>query len=326
MNLDFNRRLSIAPMLDYTDRHDRYFLRLLSKHILLYTEMIPANAIVLSKPELFLKHDNLEHPLAIQFGGSDIKNLGIAAKIAEDYGFSEINLNCGCPSDRVQNGNFGACLMKEKEHVAKCLESMMQAVKIPVSVKCRIGVDNEDSEAFFFDFIETLKNTGCKTFIIHARKAWLKGLSPRENREVPPLNYDRVFLLKEKFKELTISINGGIKTLDKTSELLGKVDGVMIGREAYENPWFLREADAKIFNDNHEIFHSRKELLEAYLPYLEKEAGEGTPLTILTRHLLHLFSGVKGAKKYRQTLSENAPRTKNIRKLISDALSFIEED
>lgn len=320
-----DRRLSIAPMLDYTDRHDRYFLRMLSKHILLYTEMIPANALVHADPEPFLRHDAFEHPVALQLGGSDPQVLAEAAKKAEDAGYCEVNLNCGCPSDRVQNGAFGACMMLDASHVAECVQAMQKAVSVPVTVKCRIGVDRSDSWEFFINFIETVKSAGCNNFIVHARKAWLKGLSPKENREIPPLDYDRVLRLKQEHPELTISINGGIKTLDQTKEFLKSLDGVMIGREAYENPWFLNQADAEIFDDPHPVWKSQKELLEAYLPYVEREQKDGCPLTILTRHLSKLFTGMKGARKYRQTLSEEAPKSPNGIILLQKALSFIEE-
>lgn len=320
-----NRRLSIAPMLDYTDRHDRYFLRMLSKHILLYTEMIPANALVHADPEPFLRHDVSEHPVVIQLGGSDPQVLAEASKKAEDAGYCQINLNCGCPSDRVQNGAFGACMMKDANHVADCIAAMKNAVHVPVTVKCRIGVDHDDSWKFFLNFIETVQKAGCEEFIVHARKAWLKGLSPKENREVPPLDYERVLQLKKLHPELTISINGGIKTLEQTKEFLKDLDGVMIGREAYENPWFLNTADAEIFGDNHAVWKSQKELLEAYLPYVAREQAAGCPLTILTRHLSKLFTGCPGARKYRQTLSEEAPKAKDAVSLIRHAMEFVNE-
>ena len=321
MNLDFNRRLSIAPMLDCTDRHERYFLRLISKHILLYSEMVVANAVLHAKPEQFLGHETFEHPAVLQLGGSNPADLAQASKLVEAAGFQEVNLNCGCPSDRVQNGNFGACLMKSKSLVADCFKAMQDAVSIPVSIKCRIGVDEFDSWEFFEDFIQTIKGAGCRVFIVHARKAWLQGLSPKENREVPPLHYDFVHRLKAEMPELNISINGGIKTLDQVEEQLKDLDGVMVGREAYENPWFLRDADERIFGDKRPESDNpadiiagkarpatRKALLEAYLPYVEKQTAEGCPMTILVKHLYGLFTGLPGARKFRQTLSNGAPK------------------
>ena len=326
MELDFNRRLSIAPMLDCTDRHERYFLRLLSKHILLYSEMVTTNALLHTDPDQFLRHQEFEYPAVLQLGGSNPADLAKCSKMVEESGFQEVNLNCGCPSDRVQNGNFGACLMKDKNLVADCFKAMQDAVSIPVSIKCRIGVDEFDSWEFFRDFIGTIADAGCRVFIIHARKAWLKGLSPKENREVPPLNYDTVHRLKAEMPQLNISINGGIKTLDQTLELLQDLDGVMVGREAYENPWFLRDADERIFNDvNAAKLESRKALLEAYLPYVEMESARGTPATILVRHLYGLFNGKPGARKYRQYLGENAPKTNNPAEMIRRAMDLVTE-
>ncbi len=325
MNFSLNehRKLSVAPMLDYTDRHDRYFLRLLTKHTLLYTEMIAANALVHTDPEPFLKHDISDNPVAIQLGGGDPEILAKAAQVVALAGYDEINLNCGCPSDRVQSGAFGACLMKDKERVADCVRALREVARVPVTVKCRIGVDQLDSEDFFFDFIQTVAAAGCDTFIVHARKAWLKGLSPKENREVPPLNYERVFKLKELFPHLNITLNGGVKTLAAAQEILKKLDGVMIGREAYENPWMLREADALIYGDSHAVFNTRKELMQAYLPYLKREQAAGCPLTILTRHLLNVFNGEPGARTFRRTLSEGAPRAQDGAELVLNALQFV---
>ena len=323
MDLDFNRRLSIAPMLDCTDRHERYFLRLISKHILLYSEMVVANAVLHAKPEQFLGHETFEHPAVLQLGGSNPADLAQASKLVEAAGFQEVNLNCGCPSDRVQNGNFGACLMKSKSLVADCFKAMQDAVSIPVSIKCRIGVDEFDSWEFFEDFVQTIRNAGCRIFIIHARKAWLQGLSPKENREVPPLHYDFVHRLKAEMPELNISINGGIKTLDQVEEQLKDLDGVMVGREAYENPWFLHDADERIFGDKRPESDNpadiiagkarpatRKALLEAYLPYVEKQTAAGCPATILVKHLYGLFAGLPGARKFRQMLSNESPKAR----------------
>ena len=322
MNLDHSRRLSIAPMLDCTDRHERYVLRLISRNILLYSEMVVSHALLhCENTEQFLGHEPFEQPAVLQLGGSNPADLARASKLVEAADFQEVNLNCGCPSDRVQNGNFGACLMKDKNLVADCFKAMQDAVSIPVSIKCRIGVDEFDSWEFFTDFVQTISNAGCKVFIVHARKAWLQGLSPKENREVPPLHYDFVHRLKAEMPDLNISINGGIKTLDQVEEQLQDLDGVMVGREAYENPWFLRDADERIFKDVRPESDNpadiiagkarpatRKALLEAYLPYVEKQTAEGCPATILVRHLYGLFTGLPGARKYRQMLSNNAPR------------------
>ncbi|MCR5379189.1 MAG: tRNA dihydrouridine(20/20a) synthase DusA [Fibrobacter sp.] len=331
MDLDFNRKLSIAPMLDCTDRHERYFLRLLSKHILLYSEMVVASGLLhCDNPEMFLGHEPLEQPAVLQLGGSNPTDLARASKLVEAAGFKEVNLNCGCPSDRVQNGNFGACLMKEKHTVADCFKAMQDAVSIPVSIKCRIGVDELDSWEFFTDFVQTIKDAGCRIFIVHARKAWLKGLSPKENREVPPLHYDFVHRLKAEMPDLNISINGGIKTLDQVEEQLQDLDGVMVGREAYENPWFLRDADERIFGDKTPSpYASRKAVLEAYLPYVEKQTAEGCPATILVKHLYGLFTGLPGARKYRQLLSNGAPRAAEYGgavALIQKAMDLVQED
>ena len=341
MDLELSRRLSIAPMLDCTDRHERYFLRLISKHILLYSEMVVANAVLHAKPEQFLGHETFEHPAVLQLGGSNPVDLAQASKLVEAAGFQEVNLNCGCPSDRVQNGNFGACLMKSKNLVADCFKAMQDAVSIPVSIKCRIGVDEFDSWEFFEDFVQTIRNAGCRIFIIHARKAWLQGLSPKENREVPPLHYDFVHRLKKEMPELNVSINGGIKTLDQIEEQLKDLDGVMVGREAYENPWFLRDADERIFGDKRPESDNpadiiagkarpatRKALLEAYLPYVEKQTAEGCPMTILVKHLYGLFTGLPGARKFRQTLSNGAPKASGPAEavaLVKNAMGLVQE-
>ena len=324
MNLDHSRRLSIAPMLDCTDRHERYFLRLLSRNILLYSEMVVSHALLhCENTEQFLGHEPFEQPAVLQLGGSNPADLARASKLVEAAGFQEVNLNCGCPSDRVQNGNFGACLMKSKDLVADCFKAMQNAVSIPVSIKCRIGVDEFDSWEFFTDFVQTIHDAGCKVFIIHARKAWLQGLSPKENREVPPLHYDFVHRLKSEKPDLNISINGGIKTLDQVEEQLKDLDGVMVGREAYENPWFLHDADERIFGDVRPESDNpadivagkarpatRKALLEAYLPYVEKQTSAGCPATILVKHLYGLFAGLPGARKFRQMLSNESPKAR----------------
>ena len=342
MDLELSRRLSIAPMLDCTDRHERYFLRLISRHVLLYSEMVVASGLLhCDNTDMFLGHEPCEQPAVLQLGGSNPGDLARASKLVEAAGFQEVNLNCGCPSDRVQNGNFGACLMKEKNVVADCFKAMQDAVSIPVSIKCRIGVDEFDSWDFFIDFVQTIANAGCKVFIVHARKAWLQGLSPKENREVPPLHYDFVHRLKAEMPDLTISLNGGIKTLDQVQEQLQNLDGVMVGREAYENPWFLHDADERIFGDIRPASDdpaqiiagtarpaTRKALLEAYLPYVEKETAAGSPPTILVKHLYGLFAGLPGARRFRQMLSNESPKARGRGEavaLIRQAMSQVNE-
>jgi len=290
-------------MLELTDRHFRYFARLLTKQTLLYTEMITTGAILHNKPEKFLEYNQEEHPVALQLAGSSPKDLAECAKIGEGFGYDEINLNCGCPSERVQSGSFGACLMRQPDLVAECVAAMQNAVKIPVSVKTRIGIDSDDSWDFFLNFIEGVAKTGCKYFIIHARKAWLKGLSPKENRTVPPLSYETVFKLKKMHPDLKISLNGGVKNLDEAKAILQKTDGVMIGRAAYETSWILANADCEIFGKDLEI-KKRPEILEKYLPYAESELKKGVPPSFLAKPLMGLFHGVPGAKKYRTILSQ----------------------
>jgi len=296
-------KLSIAPMLELTDRHFRYFARLLTRHTLLYTEMVTTGAILHNKPEKFLEYNKEEHPVALQLAGSSPKDLAECAKIGEDFGYDEINLNCGCPSERVQNGSFGACLMREPDLTAECVAAMQNAVKIPVSVKTRIGIDNDDSWEFFLNFVESIAKTGCKYFIVHARKAWLKGLSPKKNRTIPPLSYETVFRLKEEHPDFKISLNGGVNNLDEAKSILQKTDGVMIGRAACETPWILANADAEIFGADSEI-KNRLEILEKYFPYAEQQFEKGVPRSFLIKPLMGLFHGVPGAKKFRIILSE----------------------
>ncbi len=300
-----SRRLSVAPMMDCTDRYARYLLRLITRHTLLYTEMVPAAAIVHGRAELFLRFDPAEHPVAVQFGGSEPSELATCARWAHRYGYDEVNLNVGCPSDRVQSGRFGACLMAEPQRVADCVSAMAEASPLPVTVKCRIGIDDQDSWAALRDFVGTVSEAGCRSFAIHARKAWLKGLSPKQNRDVPPLHYDRVHALKEAFPELEIVINGGITCLDEAERQLQFVDGVMIGREAYHNPYMLAEADRRLFDDPRPV-PSRHAILKAYLPFVEDQLRDGAPLSAMSRHLLGLFQGVPGARAWRRHISENA--------------------
>ncbi|MCG7945162.1 MAG: tRNA dihydrouridine(20/20a) synthase DusA [Candidatus Thiodiazotropha taylori] len=300
-----NRRLSVAPMLDWTDRYCRYFLRLISSHVLLYTEMVTTGAILHGNRARFLDFDPSEHPVALQLGGSEPEALAQCAKLGEQWGYDEINLNVGCPSDRVQSGRFGACLMLTPELVADCVKAMRDQVTIDVTVKHRIGVDDQDSYQALCDFVGKVSEAGCETFIVHARKAWLQGLSPKENREIPPLHYETVHQLKRDYPDLQIIINGGITTLEQVEENLKQVDGVMIGREAYNNPWILSQADSLIYASEGSPA-SRHQIIEAMIPYIDQELSAGTPINRITRHILGLFQGLPGAKKWRRMLSEEA--------------------
>ena len=318
-----DRRFCIAPMMDWTDRHDRVFLRKFSKNILLYTEMVTSASLEYGDADYLLKYNNEEHPVALQIGGSKIKELMNGAALGEKVGFDEINLNVGCPSDRVKSGSFGACLMAKPKLVADCVKGMIDSVNnIPVTVKCRTGVDNLDSQSRLLEFIGTISEVGCKTFIIHARKAILSGLTPKENREIPPLNYQRVFSVKETFPELEIIVNGGITNLLDAKSFLGRVDGVMVGREAYQNPFFLEKVD-EFFFDSPPKGKSRVDYLESYIPYIESELRRGTPLKHMTRHILGLFKGQRGGKKFRRYLSENSYREHSGIEVISNALKLV---
>ncbi|QHA87629.1 tRNA dihydrouridine(20/20a) synthase DusA [Serratia rhizosphaerae] len=317
-------RFSIAPMLDWTDRHCRYFHRLLSKETLLYTEMVTTGAIIHGKGD-YLAYSDEEHPLALQLGGSDPAALAHCARLAEQRGYDEINLNVGCPSDRVQNGMFGACLMGQAALVADCVKAMRDVVSIPVTVKTRIGIDDQDSYAFLCDFIDTVSGRGeCETFIIHARKAWLSGLSPKENREVPPLDYPRVYQLKRDFPALTIAINGGVKSLAEAQQHLQHVDGVMMGREAYQNPGILAQVDRELFGSQAAVRDS-VEVVEALYPYIERELANGTYLGHITRHILGLFQGIPGARQWRRHLSENAHKAGADVRVVEQALSLVRQ-
>ena len=318
-----DRRFCIAPMMDWTDRHDRVFLRKFSRNILLYTEMVTSASLEYGDTEYLLKYNKEEHPVALQIGGSKITELMHSAALGEKVGFDEINLNVGCPSDRVKSGNFGACLMAKPKLVADCVKGMIDSVNnIPVTVKCRTGVDNLDSQSRLLEFIGTISEVGCKTFIIHARKAILSGLTPKENREIPPLNYQRVFSVKETFPELEIIINGGITNLPDAKSFLKRVDGVMVGREAYQNPFFLEKVDELVF-DCLPKGKSRVDYLESYIPYVESELRRGTPLKHMTRHILGLFKGQRGGKQFRRYLSENSYREHSGIEVISNALKFV---
>ncbi len=296
-----SHKFSVAPMMDRTDRHCRYFHRLLTKRSLLYTEMLHANAVLKGDTEKLLNHHTDEHPLVLQLGGSDPSALSEASSISEKFGYSEVNLNVGCPSSKVQKGRFGAVLMKEPKLVAKCISQMKEATTLPVTVKCRIGVDDMDQNIHLDNFINEVSSAGCNTFIIHARKAWLKGLSPKDNREIPPLNYERVYKLKNTFPDLKFIINGGIKSLHESSIHLQHVDGVMIGREAYVNPLLLAEVDSVIFSDK-KVSTSRSDILKSLIPYIGDELERGTKISHITRHLMGLFRGFDGAKNMRKYL------------------------
>ena len=302
-----NRTFSVAPMLDWTDRHERFFLRLISKKALLYTEMVTTGAIIHGDRSRFLDFNTEEHPVALQLGGSNPVDLAECAKMAEQYGYDEVNLNVGCPSDRVKSGMFGACLMAKPQLVAECVHAMQSVVDIPITVKHRIGIDENDSIEELFEFVEVVAESGCKTFISHARKAWLNGLSPKENRDVPPLRYDVVYQLKESMPQLEIVINGGINDLPTAQQQLEHVDGVMMGREVYHNPYILAEVDQLMYQSVEQVL-SREEIFESFILYAERELAKGTRLHSMSRHILGLFNGLPGARKWRRYISENAPR------------------
>lgn len=297
--------LSVAPMMDWTDRHCRYFHRLLAPHALLYTEMITAPAVIHGDRARLLGFDVAEHPVALQLGGSDPAELAQAARIGANCGYDEVNLNVGCPSDRVQSGRFGACLMREPALVADCIAAMRAACAVPVTVKCRIGVDEQDEYAALAEFVDRVRMTGCDTFIVHARKAWLQGLSPKENREVPPLNYQRVYRLKREHPQLTVVINGGISGVDEVREHLRHVDGVMLGRTAYHEPYRLAELEHELFGTP---LPDRDEVIVRLRPYVEAHLARGDRLQHITRHVLGLYQGLPGARAFRRVLSEQAHR------------------
>ncbi len=314
-----NHRLSVAPMLDWTDRHCRYLHRLLSKNALLYTEMVTTGALLHGDVARHLRFNVEEHPIALQLGGSEPNDLARCAKLGQEWGYDEINLNCGCPSERVQRGAFGACLMREADLVADGVKAMLDAVggAIPVTVKHRIGIDKEESYGFVRDFVGILSEAGCNTFIAHARNAWLKGLSPKENREIPPLRYDMVYQLKKDFPNCHISINGGIRTSEEIQNHLQHVDSVMVGREAYHNPFWLAEWDALEANDSHPISVTRDLIENSYVEYMEREATQhGTHWYGIARHMLGLRHGMPGARKWRQIWSDHRNKTLSPREVM----------
>lgn len=314
-------RMCTAPMMDWSDRHCRYFWRLMTKYSRFYTEMVTSGALIHGNRERFLRYHPVEHPIALQLGGHCPADLARCAQLAEDAGFDEVNLNCGCPSDRVQEGRIGACLMAEPDLVAECVQKMQSVVKIPVTVKHRLGIDDLDSQEHLYHFVEALYQAGCRTFIIHARKAWLNGLSPKENREVPPLEYERVFDIKQRYNDITVVINGGIRDLSTCTDLLQHVDGVMLGREAYQNPFFLTQVDTNLFGQpDYEL--NRQSIIEAYMEYCREELTKGVRLHHLTRHILGIFNGQPGARLFRQHLSLHANKPGADISVLRDALNI----
>ena len=301
--------LSIAPMMDRTDRHYRYFMRQITKHTLLYTEMVTTKAIIRGDRKYLLGYSEIEHPISLQVGGDDPKELALCAQIAEDLGYDEININVGCPSERVQSGNFGACLMSQPEVVAEGVAAMRAVVSIPVTVKHRIGIDDMDQYEDMHRFVEVVSKANADRFSVHARKAWLKGLSPKQNRNVPPLRYEEVHRLKREFPHLDIEINGGIKTMQAAKEHLSHVDAVMIGRGAYDNPWEFSTADSLFFDDNHAI-PTRLDVVAAMIPYIEKHMAQGVRMMSITRHMLQLFSHRSGAKMWKREVGSASAKTR----------------
>jgi tRNA-dihydrouridine synthase A len=297
-------RFSVAPMMDWTDRHCRAFHRVLTRRALLYTEMVTSKAVIHGDRERLIGYSDVEHPVALQLGGSEPDELAQCAKIAEAFGYDEVNLNCGCPSDRVQSGAFGACLMREPQRVADCMQAMIEASSLPATVKCRIGVDDQNPRESLFTLVEACAAAGVTTFIVHARKAWLKGLSPKENRDVPPLDYPLVYELKRACPELTIAINGGINALDDAEAHLAHVDGVMLGRAAYHEPALLGQVDRRFFGDGEEI--GPFAALDAYRPYMAAQLAAGTPLSHMARHMLGLMHGLPGARAFRRIMTVEA--------------------
>lgn len=316
-------RFCVAPMMDWTDRHDRYFLRLISRHARLYTEMVTADAVRFGCRDRLLGFDKAEHPIGLQLGGSEPDALTQAAQIGEAYGYDEINLNIGCPSHRVQSGRFGACLMQEPQLVAACVAAMRAAVKIPISIKCRLGVDEQEPREALFELVAQTAAAGCHIFIIHARKAWLSGLSPRQNRDIPPLDYELVYELKKTYPHLTIILNGGIETLQAARAHLPHVDGVMLGRAAYKRPYMLADVDALFYGDTRKPL-SREEIICALIPYAENLVRQNVPLSALTRHLMGLYAAQPGGRIWRRWLSEQAPRAKADARFLSNLLTAMQ--
>lgn len=312
-------------MMDWTDRHCRVFHRILSRHVLLYTEMLTTGAVIHGNRERLLGFDAVEHPVALQLGGSDPADLAKAARIGQDFGYDEINLNVGCPSDRVQDGRFGACLMAEPELVARCVDAMNQAVTVPVTVKCRIGIDEQDPEESLATLTAAVANAGADGLIVHARKAWLKGLSPKENRDIPPLDYPLVYRLKEAWPELPIAINGGIVHMQDVHAHLSHVDGVMLGRAAYQEPWRLLDVDTEVFKSD-VTKQTMKQALDRFMPYVEIQVANGVRLHAITRHLVGAFHGVPGARAFRRFLAENATKPGADAAVLRQAIALVSDD
>lgn len=321
----YDHRLAIAPMMDWTDRHCRFFHRQLTTRALLYTEMVVADAVIHGPRERLLGFDAIEHPVALQIGGSDPEKVATAAKIGEDFGYGEINLNVGCPSDRVQSGTFGACLMKTPGLVAECVAAMKAAVKIPVTVKCRIGVDEQDPEPALDALADGVFAVGADALWVHARKAWLEGLSPKENRDIPPLDYGRVYRLKQRYPNWFIGINGGLKTIAEASEHIAHVDGAMLGRAAYQTPGLLAQADAELYGEATTPF-DREALLETMCDYADRHIAAGGRLGHVTRHMVGLFHGLAGARRFRQILSVEANRPGADSQVLRDAFAAVDFD
>ena len=324
VDLSNAHRLSVAPMLEWTNRDFRYFIRLMTRESLLYTEMVTTGALLHGDRARFLAHDEMEGQLSLQLGGSNPAELAECAVMAEDWGYDEVNINVGCPSDRVQSGMFGACLMAEPQLVADSVAAMQSKVKIPVTVKTRLGIDDQDSYEFLTQFIHAVSVAGCETFILHARKAWLSGLSPKENRDIPPLNYQRVYDIKKDYPHLQISVNGGIQSLEEVQSHLQHVDGTMLGRVIYHDPYTMAAADSSVFGKTNQGL-SRHEVVEAMLPYIAQRMDLGRSLNSITRHLLGLFQGQPGAKKWRRYLSENANLKGARIEIIEQALALVPE-
>ena len=317
-----SRRFCVAPMMEWTDRHCRYFHRLLTRHALIYTEMLTTGAVLHGDRTRLLGFDPFEHPVGLQLGGSDPQALAQSARIGADFGYNEINLNVGCPSDRVQEGRFGACLMAEPGLVGDCVAAMKASVAVPVTVKCRIGIDDQDPESTLFRFAEIVKSAGSDALIVHARKAWLKGLSPRENREVPPLDYPLVHRLKAAYPDLEIVLNGGIGSLEQAQVHLAALDGVMMGRTAYQDPWRLLEVDPLLFGTA-APFRTPKEAAAALIPYIERQVENGLRLHAVTRHVLGLFRAVPGARAYRRHLATEAVKPEARPNVMAEALALV---
>ncbi len=320
---NLSHRLCVAPMMDWTDRHCRYFLRLISRRARLYTEMVTAPALLHGDVPRHLDFDRAEHPLALQLGGSDPAMLAHGARLGERWGYDEINFNCGCPSERVQTGSFGACLMNEPALVADCIRAMRDAVTLPITVKHRIGLNHVDDYGFVRDFVGTVAAAGCEVFIVHARNAVLKGLSPKQNREVPPLRYETVHRLKREFPELTMVINGGLTSWTAIERELGRVDGVMLGRAAYHDPYLLAEVDGRLFASD-TAAPSRAAVLHALIPYANAQRARGTPLRAIARHVLGLYHGEPDGRRFRQLLSDAARLKDNDASLLIEALTMVE--